>query len=358
MGKMSLKILITGAGAPGIRGTIYAIKSNPDKDYYDFYFAGIDIKSEVVGKYFVNKFYKVPPPESEDYINVILDICKKEKIDIVIPQTTREIFSLSKNKHIFDQEKIKVMISDAGAINMANNKLTILETFQRLALPHPKYILARNKEDLINASYELGYPKKPVVIKPPVSNGMRGLRILTENPWDVNRFLNEKPSGVEIKLEHFLSFVERWDFFPELLVSEYLPGPEFTVDAFIGQHVSVAIPRLRKSIRSGISFETISDFRQDLIEYTIKAGKALGLRYAFGFQYKLDENGTPKVLECNPRVQGTMVASVFSGINVIWLAIKELLGQPVTELPNKIKEFSFYRFWGGIGISGENLYEI
>ena len=94
------------------------------------------------------------------------------------------------------------------------------------------------------------------------------------------------------------------------------------------------------------------------MDHTIRAAKDLGLRYAFGFQFKLDYADVPKVLECNPRVQGTMVASVFGGTNVIWLSVKEALGPPVESLPAEQKESEFYRFWGGIGVSESGINEI
>ncbi|MGH2639410.1 MAG: ATP-grasp domain-containing protein, partial [Rhabdochlamydiaceae bacterium] len=144
----------------------------------------------------------------------------------------------------------------------------------------------------------------------------------------------------------------RGEAFPELLVTEFLPGEEYTVDAFRGSKVSVAIPRQRKQIVNGISFRTTLEYRKDVIEYSLKMAESLDLRYAFGFQFKLDRNRVPKILECNPRVQGTMVASIFSGVNVIWLSVREAIGEPVGSIPKKLEESEFYRFWGGLGISG------
>jgi carbamoyl-phosphate synthase large subunit len=94
------------------------------------------------------------------------------------------------------------------------------------------------------------------------------------------------------------------------------------------------------------------------VEYTLKAGDHLGLTGAFGFQFKLDANGVAKVLECNPRVQGTMIASLFSGINIIWLAVKEALGEPAMIPVPAGKPSRFYRFWGGVGVCDGRTFEI
>jgi len=356
MPKPELNVLITGAGAPGIRGTLYALEHNPDGVRVRT--VGVDAKHDVVGRFLVERFHVVPAPESPDYIEAMLGICKSEAIDLVLPQTTREIAVLSKRSDAFAREGIPVMVASEAAIAQSNDKGHLLENFVALGLPYPRYYRAASERELVDCARKLGYPKEPVVVKPPVSNGMRGLRVLMEDAWNVERFLNEKPSGTEIALTELVSILRRGDPWPDLLVTEYLPGPEYSVDAFIGAHARVAIPRLRRAIRSGISFENEIEYRPELIDGTLRAGDHLGLKGVFGFQFKLDARGIPKVLECNPRVQGTMVASLFSGVNIIWLGVKEALGEPPTHIPEPRTPAQFYRFWGGVGVHDGESFEI
>jgi carbamoyl-phosphate synthase large subunit len=348
--------LITGAGAPGIRGTLYALRNNPEG--LPLRLVGVDAEADVVGRFLVDSFYQVPPPEDCTYLETLAGICKKEAITILIPQTTREISVLAHCRQSLLREGIRTLVSNAAAIEIANNKWRLLQEFQALGLPAPACRLARCEKELTESAACLGYPEQPVVVKPPLSNGMRGIRVLKEDAWDVQRFLNEKPSGLEISLEELIRALRRGPGWPELLVMEYLPGSEYTVDAFLGERTAVAIPRLRKSIRSGITFEAILEFRHDLTEYSLRAAKQIGLQYAFGFQFKLDSKSVPKILECNPRIQGTMVASSFSGLNVIWLAVKEALGEPPPQPRLSLREAAFYRFWGGLGVCGNHVYEI
>ena len=349
-------LLVTGAGAPGIRGTLYALRKNPDR--MPLRIVGVDIKPDVVGRYLVDRFYQIPPPEDPAYLGAILDICRDEKVEVVIPQTTREINVLSRSLDTLARAGVQTMISDYAAIEIANDKWRLLQQFQAMGLPVPACSLARSEEELTEMARCLGYPNRPVVVKPPFSNGMRGVRVLTENAWDVQRFINEKPSGLEISLEEVVRILRRGPAWPELLVMEYLPGPEYSVDVYLGERTSIAIPRLRKAIRSGITFEAVLDLREDLSDYALRAAREIGLRYAVGFQFKLDEHNVAKVLECNPRVQGTMVASLFSGVNVIWMGVKELLGDPPSEAVVAFGSALFYRFWGGVGVQGTEVYEI
>lgn len=354
--KADLSVLLTGAGAPGTRGALYALRHNPDGTRIRV--VGTDVKAGGVGRLWVDAFYQVPPPEDEGYVQIVLSICRKESIDLVIPQTTRELFALARHRAAFDSEGTQVMVSDLPAIETANNKWELLKIVEQLKLPHPAYYLARSQAELVVCAVRLGYPGNPVVVKPPVSNGMRGFRILREAAWDLERFLADKPSGVEITFNDLLGILRRGAVWPDLLVTEYLPGAEYSVDAFAGSRVHVAVPRLRRAIRSGISFENQLEFRSDLMANTLSLGEQIGLKYAFGFQFKLDGDGIAKVLECNPRLQGTMVASLFSGVNVIWMGVKEAMGEPPEAVPATLRAASFHRFWGGVGIDGEQVDEI
>ena len=67
--------------------------------------------------------------------------------------------------------------------------------------------------------------------------------------------LNDKPNNIYIGFDEFLSISNSGSFFPELIVMEFLPGTEYSVDVLVdkGRYLS-AIPRSRDHIKMGISF--------------------------------------------------------------------------------------------------------
>ena len=344
--------LITGVGAPGTQGTLYCLKP------YNMDFVGIDMNPESSGRHFVDRFFPVPHPKEPKYLECLLQICYECEVDLIIPQTTNEIDALSRDKELIEAQGIKVMVSPHEAIQKANNKFTLIQTFESLGFPVPQTKLTRSRESLMEAAEELGYPQVPVVVKPAVSNGMRGFRILRPHAWNAQRFFAEKPSGIELELNDLLRIFETAEIWPEILVSEYLPGDEYSVDAFIGKKTSVAVVRKRDSIRSGISFATTPLPHPQMENMTLEVGRFLGLQTVFGMQYKLDKEGTPKVLECNPRVQGTMVATLSTGLNLIGEGAQEALGHPVLSFPNPQFGESFSRYWGGVILNGGKAYAI
>lgn len=351
-----LTVLITGVGAPGTRGTLYCLKNNQSEQVVRT--VGVDTSPEAVGRYLVDAFAVAPAPEEEYYTKQILHFCEAENVQVIVPQTTREIARLSKDLPLFVEAGVKVMVAEHKELEAANNKLSTLRAFESAGLPVPAYHVASSTEDIRAAATELGYPECPVVVKLPVSNGMRGLRILRQQPLSFKSFVSDKPDSVTTTLEEFCRMCETAHSLPELLVCEYLPGDEYSVDAFRGSLMAVAVARRRVVIRSGISFVTEIDPDPDIETQTLIGAEALGLSGVFGLQFKRDCDGRARLLECNPRVQGTMVASALAGVNVIWMGIQEILGNSVSDKPVIPKQARFIRFWGGLGVRDGVVTEI
>lgn len=343
-----ITVLITGGGSPGIAGTIYSLRKNPDN--VDVRIVTCDMRDNVVGKYLADAFYVVPQAQDSGFIKAVLEICEKEDVDVILPQVTSELNVFARFKETLKLQGVRVAVSDTSSIEMANDKWVILGTANACGVPIPHSKLTSSEDEFVKAVLELGYPKCKVVVKPRVSNGSRGLRILSSESWDVERFLKEKPDGTEINLEGLLQILRNGKW-PDLIVQEYLPGEEYTVDVFRGNRGTLAIPRLREEIRGGITFKAKVELRKDLIGFATKLSEALDLKYAFGFQFKTSSEGTPKLLECNPRIQGTMVVSTLAGYNMIWWTIKELLEEnfEVPLLEKNSERMRFVRYWGGVG---------
>ena len=103
---------------------------------------------------------------------------------------------------------------------------------------------------------------------------------------------------------------------------------------------------------SSYSFSVIK-----LIEYSKVISNKLNLKYCFGFQFKYDNYNIPKILECNPRVQGTMVFSSFMGVNLIYSSVKSCLGEKLPGFEFKW-DTKLLRYWGAIGINSKNITKV
>ena len=346
-----INILITGGGSPGIMGTIYSLRNNYDQR--DIKIICTDIKSDCIGRYVADKFYQIErASNTKQDLNDIISISKAEKVDIILPQNTAELAALSKNQSRLLDAGTKVIISSYDNLIRANSKHKLLEVCKKIEIPHPDYYLIKDKNDLIAKAEKLGWPDNPVLIKHPNLNGSRGIRILDENMDYKDLFYNQKPTSMYTKLDDFLKITG--DNFTPLLVMEYLPGEEVSIDVFRDSKNFISIPRVRDEIRSGISFKNSAVKRSDLIRYSKELSESLDLKFCFGFQFKYDSNGIPKILECNPRVQGTMVFSTIMGANMIYSSIKSCLGEDIPQFSINW-DTKLLRYWGVVGLNNNTI---
>ena len=87
-------------------------------------------------------------------------------------------------------------------------------------------------------------------------------------------------------------------------------------------------------------------FHKEIIKYCEDIIKSLHLHGNIGIQVKQAEDGAYKILEINPRVQGTISAGLGAGINLPLLAIYQELNILIEEHDKQvIWGTKFIRFW-------------
>ncbi|RLC81216.1 MAG: ATP-dependent carboxylate-amine ligase [Chloroflexi bacterium] len=348
----TVNILVTGIGAPGTLGTLESLKPAP----FQYRLIGIDIDSAIANRILFDAFYTVPVPEDDEFINQLLKIVAREQVSIILPQVTRELRPLAAHKVAFARLGCRVLVNDTTRIDILNDKHRLMREMSRMGMPVPEHTLVHTKRDLELAAYHLGYPETKVVVKPPISNGMRGLRILSEPDDPVADFMTKKPDSAHCTLGDLLAIFPTPKI-PDLLVCQYLPGTEVSVDCLCrhGDPVLV-LPRTRDKIRSGITFAGTSVWEQVVIEQCSAIIRELELDHIVGFQFKYDEHGHPMILECNPRIQGTMVLGAFCCANVIVGAVCQALEMPFQFTQVDIEwGVKLSRYWGGIIYKDDRL---
>lgn len=91
-----------------------------------------------------NKSFKVPKVTNKNYIEILLEICLKNKIKLVLPTIDDELEILSKNKKTFAKNKIEVVISNKNFINYCRDKRKTGFLFESIDIKYPK-ILSKKK---------------------------------------------------------------------------------------------------------------------------------------------------------------------------------------------------------------------
>lgn len=337
----NINILITGGGAPGAAGIINCLQQEKI-----FSLTVADANPEAIGKHLNSKFYQIPFATSPNFVESVLSICLKNKIDIVLPLVTKELLPLAYQKRQFELAGVRLLISSAESLEIANNKSRLYQFLEWRGLPVPAFRVVETFEQFRKAIEDLGYPEKQVCFKPSISNGSRGFRIVTNQVNELDLLFNHKPSNTHIRYSEAERILSSGGF-PELLISEYLPGNEYSVDCLANHGEPIIIlPRIRKKIVNGISVEGEFVKEENIINYCKQIIKELQLHGNIGIQVKQSTSGHFLILEINPRVQGAISTAMGAGLNLPALAIKNELGIDISSQELEIKWGTcFSRYW-------------
>lgn len=325
--KSSVTILLTGCGSPGAHGIIQSLRREPSLRPR---MIGVDSSEQAVGRSFVDKFERVPLASDDAYVARMLQICERESVDIILPMVTRELVPLALASQKFMNLGTIVATSTPASLMAANHKGTLLSRLTHHKIPVPEYACVKTAHDLLGAITDLGYPSRPVCFKPVYGDGSRGFHVLDESVSRVKNLFEARPNSANISLSELRSTLEGVTEIPEVLVMEFLTGNEYSVDLLVDDgRVLVAIPRLREHTVEGITTKGTIVFAPDVIDYATRVAEALCLHGNVGVQVRRNEKGEPRILEVNPRLQGTTVHTTAAGVNLPYLGVKLHLGQPI-----------------------------
>ena len=335
---------MTGGGAPGAAGILHCLKHEPS-----FNIILADANPNAIGKYLHKDFEIIPFASDPNFVDAILSLCRRKNIHAVLPLVTKELIPLAKRSNEFELAGAKLLISLASSLEIANNKSSLYEFLQWRGIPVPAFSVVETVEQFKAATEELGYPAQPICFKPSVSNGSRGFRIVSDQINEIDLLFNYKPNSTYIRLDDAVRILSSGNF-PQLLVSEYLPGEEYSVDCLAKNGEALLIvPRLRSKMINGISVEGEFVKEENIITYCTQIIKELQLHGNIGIQVKKSAAGQFLLLEINPRVQGTISAAVGAGINLPALAVKQELGLPISSEELSVKWGTrFSRYWSEV----------
>jgi len=345
-----IHVMVTAAGAPGAPGIIKSLRLNGEREIR---IVGTDINPQSAGLFMVDKSYIVPRGKDKDFIPRMLEIAAIEKIDTIQPLATDELPSFAENIERFEAIGTKVLVSKPKFLERANNKGKLYSFLESKGIPAPKSVMVSQLAEFKDAVYKLGYPNIPVCVKPQVSKGGRGFRIIKKEIDKLNILLNSKPDSTLVTLEDMLSILKDAKPFPQLVVMEYLPGDEYSVDLLAknGEPL-IVVPRKRGTIKLGISFAGKIEENNEVMEMAKAISKVLKLDYNVNMQLKYAADGVPKIIEINPRVSGTIVLCTGGGVNMPYLGVKLALGEATPEItPNYDTEM--IRYWQEVFIDPE-----
>ena len=329
-----ITVLITAAGNVYMPDTTACLKENGERPLR---LIGADLNEDATILRMCDAAYRVPRGDDPSYADALLEICRKEKVDVLLPIMSVELEILARNKARFEAAGTKVSVSDPEPLAIANDKLKLFDYLTKNGFPCAGYRSVHSIEEMEKAALDLGYGPNRVCVKATHGSGSRGFRILEANRSKLDAFLHDKPTSGIISLEEMKEILaeatssaeSQAPAFPSLLVMEYLPGAEYTVDLLADKgHVLTACCRKSLAMDGSIMLSSLVTQNEQVLFLCTRVTEALGLEGNIGFDVRERADGTPFLMECNPRATAGIPVFAKAGVNLPYLAVKRLLGEP------------------------------
>ncbi len=246
----------------------------------------------------------------------LLELCRRQAIDVLVPTVDSELLGLARARDDFEAAGVRLLLASAETLAICLDKLTLLQACEG-AVPVGRYTVL----DEAFSDEEWAFP---LIVKPRVGSGSRGIEVASSAAQLTPRSRDGR-----------------------LLVQEYLPGEEYSVDVLAASdgRIVAAVPRARLKVDSGIAVTARTLHDPELEEFARCVATRIGLRYTANIQFRRNAAGTPTLLEVNPRFPGTMPLTVHSGVNMPLLSLRDVLGRPPPPGPLPFRDVAVVRYW-------------
>ena len=333
MTKNKINVLIAGVGGGSHGLEIMKALRLSDLPYY---ICGVDMSQQSLGLFKADKSYVVPPALNDAYLPTILDICKKEGIQVIFHGSEPDLMVLSENREIFEEMGILLPFNSKEVINIGMDKQQTFAVLKNKGITIPKTVAVDSTENLDDIDF------LPAVIKPYVGGGGSNNTFIAQDREELTFFCN---------------YILKYGRKP--LVQQYIGSPdnEYTVGVLsdrngdfistvsIRRHIlsglsnRLKVPSITNKnnnkneilvISSGISQGEITR-ETELLGQCRRIAFALGSKGPLNVQCRFVDN-IVYPFEINPRFSGTTYMRALAGVNEPDLLVRKyVLHEDISE---------------------------
>ena len=295
-----INVMVTGAGSGVGQSIIKALKISK----LNLNIISADINELNAALYRTKKSLIIPKIEKKNSLKEIINILKKNRINILFIGSEIEIDFFSTHKDfIYDQTGTNISVTNSNVVKIANDKFQTIEFFKKNKIKFPKSFIINSKKDLNSLYLKM---KKPFILKSRFGTSARSVHLIKDKQDFGNKVaLVEKPM-----IQEFLG--KKNAFFDE----------EFTCSVFTGKNKNLIGPfTSQRILKHGTSWILRTYKNNVLKNLVIKISRKINNEGTINIQFK-KHKGNFIPFEINSRFSGTTCIRAAMGFNEPELYIK------------------------------------
>ncbi len=269
---------------------------------------GTDCSAYAPALYETDEHYLVPRMTSPDYLDIVLNICQKEKIDAVLPLQEDELFLIASNREKFTNAGVLPIVSEQNMVELCRDKYAFYQHMKRSGLPVLPSCLNLPE---FQKHYEAGKINFPVFIKPVRGCGSIGI---------------QKVDNMEL-----LSVLCKYSS-DDMLIQQFAEGEEYGVDLYVdllSQEPVSIFTKKKLRMRAGETEKSVSVKDEKLFTLIRKTAASLSLSGPVDMDI-FCVDGDYYISEINPRFGGGYPHAHACGMNFPKLIAANAAGQKNT----------------------------
>jgi carbamoyl-phosphate synthase large subunit len=303
-------VVIAGVGSAGTgREIMKAFKMVKGK----YKIIATDMNNKSLGIHDTPNRYVIPPAKSNEYINALLKICKKENASVLVPGSDKELEKISENRKKFEDEGIIVLINSKDVIQKCSDKFELINFLNKKGIICPKHSLYNNEKDVEEINYF------PIIIKPKSGGGSKNVFFAQDKDeakffckylikYGLEPIIEEHIGNYQEEYTVGILYADNGKLLTSIAMKRLLTGGLSTRQSIVNPNTNE-----KYVISSGISQGIVEDFGE-VRKMGEKIAKIIEADGPINIQCRKTENGIIP-FEINPRFSGTTGGRALLGHN-------------------------------------------
>lgn len=316
----NLSILVTGIGGDIGENIVKCLKETN----YRLKIYGCDMDRYASGRRRVTEFFQSPHAKKKEYTEFLKEILRSRKIDYIFPSSETEIEYFNKNRNLFNDLKVDVIINNKVILDNFMDKYRTSLFLKKRGLPYTRTFLIDEYKD------EFGFP---LIMKKRRGSGSK--IVLVVNNGKELKFYRDKYKDEDLIVQEYLGNVNE----------------EYTLGVFSDGRQSHCIA-FRRYLSSDVGITRFAELTldKDIEQVGRRIAEVTDLRGSLNIQARKTENGFVP-FEINPRISGTVYVRHRFGFKDVkwWLDLKEK--KTITYTPR-------YKYGIGVRAISEVFYDL